>query len=200
MTAGQNAGQLRRANTSGMYVAITAVVAGALAIGILATLANVHPAAVTPAAAPIPVPPYEFRLDEHAASNPVSIPVPPYDVRLNEHDLATAAAAGSLIGTALLDRAADNASTTALLDRAADNAAGTSTVTISVSTASQEAWARAQMTAAGQGAATSSVASQEAWARAQMSAAGQGAAAPATKHLHGKPSSNGYSRWGMNAQ
>ena len=164
MTAGQNAGQLRRANTSGMYVAITAVVAGALAIGILATLANVHPAAVTPAAAPIPVPPYEFRLDEHAASNPVSIPVPPYDVRLNEHDLATAAAAGSLIGTALLDRAADNA-------------AGTSTVTISVSTASQEAWARAQMTAAG-----------------------QGAAAPATKHLHGKPSSNGYSRWGMNAQ
>jgi len=177
MTAGQSAGQLRRANNSGMYVAITAVVAGALAIGILATLANAHPATVTPAAAPIPVPPYEFRLDEHAASNPVSIPVPPYDVRLQEHDLAsTAAAAGSIVGTTLLDRAADNGSASSvvpqLLDRAADNGI---TVATGAATTSQEAKARAQMTAA------------------------SGAAAPATKHVHGK-NSNGYSRWGMNAQ
>jgi hypothetical protein len=157
MTAGQNAGQLRRANTSGMYVAITAVVAGALAIGILATLANVHPAAVSPAAAPIPVPPYEFRLDEHAASNPVSIPVPPYDVRFQEHDLAiTGAAAGSVIGAHPLGRSADQAAT----------------VAAGAATTSQEAKARAQMTAA----------------------AGKGAAAPATR------GTNSYSRWGANPQ
>jgi hypothetical protein len=175
MTAGQSAGQLRRANTSGMYVAITAVVAGALAIGILATLAN-HPATVAPAAAPIPVPPYEFRLDEHAASNPVSIPVPPYDFRIQEHDLATTAAAGSIVGTALLDRAADNAAGstvgTTLLDRAADNAAGST--------------------------AGSALTSQEAKARAQMVAASGSQAA--SSHPHGKANTNGYSRWGANAQ
>jgi len=159
MTAGQSAGQLRRASNSGMYVAITAVAAGALAIGILATLANVHPAAVTPAAAPIPVPPYEFRLDEHAASNPVSIPVPAYDFRLSEKDLTIAAGSTSSVVPQLLDRAADNGIT----------------VATGAATTSQEAKARAQMTAA------------------------SGAAAPATKHVHGK-NTNSYSRWGANPQ
>jgi hypothetical protein len=76
MTAGQNAGQLRRSNPAGMYAAIAAIVAGALAIGILATLAT-RPTAVTPAAAPVPAPPIEFRLEEHDISTPVSAPAFP---------------------------------------------------------------------------------------------------------------------------
>ena len=82
MTAGQNAGQLRRANRSGMLV-VAAVAAGAVAIGILATLAVARPAAVAPAAAPVPVPSYEFRLDEKGINRvavPWSVPVPSYRV------------------------------------------------------------------------------------------------------------------------
>ena len=76
MTAGQNAGQLGRSSPSGMYAVIAAVVAGALAIGIIATLAA-RPSAVTPAAAPVPVPPIEFRLQEHDIGTPVSAPAFP---------------------------------------------------------------------------------------------------------------------------
>ena len=91
MTAGQNAGQLRRANPSGMYVAIAAVVAGALAIGLLATLAS-RPSAVTPgtAPAPVPAPDIQFRLEEHGQAVPAAVPDPSvqYRFRLQERGQA----------------------------------------------------------------------------------------------------------------
>ncbi len=91
MTAGQNTGQLRRANPSGMLV-VAAVAAGAVAIGILATLAVARPAAVAPAAAPVPVPPIEFRLDEKGINKsvavPWSVPVPPIEFRLEEKGIS----------------------------------------------------------------------------------------------------------------
>jgi hypothetical protein len=76
MTAGQNVGQLRRSSHSGLYPVIGAVVAGALAIGILVAVAA-RPTAVNPAAAAVPVPPIEFRLEEHDISTPVSAPALP---------------------------------------------------------------------------------------------------------------------------
>jgi hypothetical protein len=76
MTAGQNVGQLRRSNPSGLYAVIGALVAGALTIGIL-VFVGARPTAVTPAAAPVPVPPIEFRLEEHDISIPVSAPALP---------------------------------------------------------------------------------------------------------------------------
>jgi hypothetical protein len=108
MTAGQNAGQLHRANTSGMYVVVAAAAAGVLVVGILATQLVARPAAVAPAAAPIPVPPIEFRLSEHSSLTPLSIPVPSIDFRLSEKDL-TIAPSSSIVGAHPLGRAADQA-------------------------------------------------------------------------------------------
>lgn len=113
MTAGQNAAQLRQSNGAGMYAAVTAVLAGALALGILATLATARPAAVAPAAAPVPVPPIAFRLSEHASLTPLSIPVPPIDFRLSEKDLSITAASTSIVGAHPLGRSADHATTVA---------------------------------------------------------------------------------------
>ncbi len=111
MTAGQNAAQLRRSNPAGMNVAVVGILAGAMAIGIVATVALARPAAVTPAAASVPVPPIEFRLSEHASLTPLSIPVPPIDFRLSEKDLTITAASSSIVGAHPLGRAADKAAT-----------------------------------------------------------------------------------------
>ncbi len=191
MTAGQNAGQLHRANPSGMLVAVAA---GAVAIGILGTLAVARPGAVTPAAAPVPVPPYEFRLDEKGITGPVSapwsVPVPPYQFRLEERDISsTPVSAPWSVPVPPIDvRLGEHDLTipaTAVPFIPALQTAPSVTVPFipalqtpaTIAPVNKEAWARAQLAAAAAG---SAIKSQEARARAQMVAA-NGAAASAIK-------------------